>query len=115
MEGGNTNEYANLILKIDEHGNPVVGADILESGREGLSTNVGYATGGAGCHYDFGGAAAYLNQSGSNDVGGGGSSTNTGGGAGKEQTPPVFGTAVGTEQRRQLADSSQVTKDVVNK
>ncbi|KAI3669562.1 hypothetical protein L6452_40802 [Arctium lappa] len=92
MEGGNTNEYANLIRQTNEYGNPVV----TESGREGLNTNVGYATGGAGCHYDFGdttgvvgfgAAATYLNQSGATDVGG---DTNTvGGGGGNEQRQPT--------------------------
>lgn len=68
MEGGNTREYANLVPQTDEYGNPV-GENMDMSGREGLSTNVGHASGGAGCHYDFGdttagfgAAGVYLNQ-----------------------------------------------------
>ncbi|PWA66816.1 hypothetical protein CTI12_AA130740 [Artemisia annua] len=58
MEGGNTREYANLVQKTDEYGNPIQTTLVenMDAGRQELSTNVGHASGGAGCYYDFGDA-----------------------------------------------------------
>nr|GEY06049.1 hypothetical protein [Tanacetum cinerariifolium] len=87
MEGGNTGEYANLVRKTDEKGNPIQTTlgETMDAERRELSTNVGHASGGAGCHYDFGdatgvgfgGAGAYLNQHGASGVGGGGDGKET--------------------------------------
>ncbi|KAF5791315.1 hypothetical protein HanXRQr2_Chr09g0393301 [Helianthus annuus] len=85
MEGGN--KHANLVRQTDEYGNPL--HTTLDNGRQGLGTNVGHATGGAGCHYDFrdttgvglgfGVSGTNLNQPDITPVGGGGIVKETGG------------------------------------